>query len=102
MGEQSVKNIADPVRAYRVLLVPSARKPRRSKKSLNLAGQFAVAVLAVVIGVFVAIKFFPIGGEDNGTVISSRMAAERFCWGLGIRTENPNRPTSRPSLEASR
>ena len=65
MGEQSVKNIAEPVRAYRVLLAPSARKPRRSKKSLKAVGQFAVAVLAIVIGLFVAIKNFPIGGEDD-------------------------------------
>jgi adenylate cyclase len=66
LGEQAVKNIAEPVRAYRVMFLPSARKTRRNYKSLKSAGQFAIVVVATTIGIIVALKFFSID-LGNGT-----------------------------------
>ena len=53
LGEQSVKNIAEAVRAYRVLFYPSARRATRRVWRLPIAG-LLVAGLAVIVlsGVF--------------------------------------------------
>ena len=61
MGEQSVKNIAEPVRAYRVMFLPSAQKARRNARSMKAVGKLAVVILAVTIGIVIAMKFFSIG-----------------------------------------
>jgi adenylate cyclase len=61
MGEQSVKNIAEPVRAYRVMFLPSAQKARRITRSMKAVGKLAVVGLAVAIGIAIAMKFFEIG-----------------------------------------
>jgi len=65
MGEQSVKNIAEPVRAYRVMFLPSARKSVRSKRSLKVLGQFAVVVTAIAIGILVALNFFSVDSQNE-------------------------------------
>lgn len=53
MGEQSVKNIADPVRAYRVLFYPSAQKlgpkPKSKKKVVWLAAVLGATIIGTVI-----------------------------------------------------
>ena len=52
MGEQSVKNIAEPVRAYRVLFNSTTRKARLEIKSSNkglLIASFAVVILISAI-----------------------------------------------------
>ncbi len=73
MGEQAVKNIAEPVRAYRVMFLPSVRKTRRNYKALKAAGQFAIVVVATTIGIIVALKFFSIdpGNETPTGAISN-------------------------------
>ncbi len=65
MGEQSVKNIAEPVRAYRVMFLTSAGKSRRNKKSLKTVGQIAILVAAIAIGIFIALKFFSVDSQDK-------------------------------------
>jgi adenylate cyclase len=53
MGEQTVKNIAEPVRAYRVLLHPAAQKsaqiPKFSKKVVLFAAVFGSLIVGAVI-----------------------------------------------------
>ena len=53
MGEQSVKNIAEPVRAYRVLFHPPAQKtvqkPKFSKKVAFLAAVVGMVIITTVI-----------------------------------------------------
>ena len=53
MGEQTVKNIAEPVRAYRVHFYPTTqrarRKPKFRKKPVFFAGSLAVVILGSVI-----------------------------------------------------
>jgi adenylate cyclase len=61
MGEQSVKNIAEPVRAYRVMFLPSAQKARRIARSMKAVGKLVVVGLAVAIGIAIAMKFFAVG-----------------------------------------
>lgn len=60
MGEQMVKNIAEPVRAYRVLLQPSspnAKQVRKTQKSFL----WSAAVVAVIVGAtLISLKFFTI------------------------------------------
>lgn len=68
MGEQTVKNIAEPIRAYRVMLPSSAQKSRRSNRPLKAVGQLAIVVGAVIIGIAVALKFFSVENQiDNRT-----------------------------------
>jgi adenylate cyclase len=66
MGEQSVKNIAEPVRAYRVLFHPaaqkSAQKPKFSKKAMLLA----TALATLIIGAVVLWPQFSISVNDEG------------------------------------
>ncbi len=53
MGEQAVKNIAEPVRAYRVLFYPSEKRTRRAirfpAKPLAIAGAVAVTLAGLVL-----------------------------------------------------
>ena len=53
LGEQPVKNIADPVRAYRVLFYPAAqratRPARRVARTVLIAGAVAVPILVGVV-----------------------------------------------------
>lgn len=65
MGEQSVKNIAEPVRAYRVMFLPLAQKARRIPRSVKTAGKLAVVVLAITIGIAIAMKLFTIGNRTD-------------------------------------
>ncbi len=46
LGPQSVKNIADPVRAYRVLMGPGAKPPAEPAPELTLPDRPSIAVLA--------------------------------------------------------
>lgn len=78
MGEQSVKNIAEPVRAYRVMFLPSARKSSSRNKSLKAVGQFAIVIVAIVIGIFIALKYFSVDGQDESRTTN---------------TINPEKPT---------
>jgi TolB-like protein/class 3 adenylate cyclase len=50
LGEQTVKNIAEPIRAYRVLLSPGAvaTKPAKSRRWLRPATTFALLVVVVI------------------------------------------------------
>lgn len=48
LGEQSVKNIAEPVRAYRVLFYPSAQQTKRRPGSIRWVLTVATASVAVV------------------------------------------------------
>lgn len=58
LGEQRLKNIADPVRAYRVLLAPGqsgkivAAPHRPGSWIMILAGIAAVLLIALVVGIF--------------------------------------------------
>ena len=58
LGEQRLKNIADPVRAYRVLLNPGdsgrtvPKRHRPSSRLTILAGLAALALIAVIAGMF--------------------------------------------------
>ena len=57
LGELALKNIADPVRAYRVLLDPAAAKmvaarPRKSKARFAVMGVAALLLAAAVAAVF--------------------------------------------------
>jgi TolB-like protein/Flp pilus assembly protein TadD len=61
LGEHSVKNIADPVRVYRVLTEPEAAgkvigEKRKTKKWAVVA---AVAILIIIAGCIVAWYFYP-------------------------------------------
>jgi class 3 adenylate cyclase len=71
MGEQSVKNIAEPVRAYRVMILPSAQKVRRSARSMKTVGRLAIIGLVVVVGIVIAMKFFSTGDQTEISTISS-------------------------------
>lgn len=56
LGEQQVKNIADPVRAYRVLLAPEAagtliKRPPVRQRSIILRWRWAVPTAAVVAAI---------------------------------------------------
>jgi adenylate cyclase len=49
LGAQRVKNIAEPVRVFRVLLEPgAARKPQRVQRKYLRRGAFSVAGLAII------------------------------------------------------
>ena len=50
LGEQTVKNIAEPIRAYRVLLSPGAVavKPKKSRHWLRPVAAFALLIVVVV------------------------------------------------------
>ena len=65
MGEQSVKNIAEPVRAYRVLFYPSSQKsgqkPKLHKKYLLVV----VTLVAVIIGIVILGPKFSISVVDE-------------------------------------
>ena len=57
LGELALKNIADPVRAYRVLLDPAAAKrgtarPRKSKARFAVMGVAALLLVAAIAAVF--------------------------------------------------
>ncbi len=53
MGEQAVKNIAEPVRAYRVLFYPSEKRTRRTvklpAKPLAIAGALGVTIAGIIL-----------------------------------------------------
>jgi class 3 adenylate cyclase/TolB-like protein len=53
LGEQSVKNIADPVRAYRVLFYPSSQRPTPRARRIVTTGAVAAAAGVVVLAVHV-------------------------------------------------
>jgi adenylate cyclase len=69
MGEQTVKNIAEPVRAYRVLFFPSAQKAKRvnNPRFKTLA---IVAVLVAAVSGLVAMwpLFFTIAPESKPSI----------------------------------
>jgi adenylate cyclase len=65
MGEQTVKNIAEPVRAYRVMFLPSVRKSKQNTRLLKAVGQLTIVVVAVFIGIIVALKFFSIDNQNE-------------------------------------
>ncbi len=53
MGEQTVKNIAEPVRAYRVLFYPSEQRAIRTAKPRVKAVAFAAALISTVFGLVI-------------------------------------------------
>src|SRR5690242_2667031 len=60
LGEQRVKNIAEPVRVFRVLNAPNGRpsterRPERVRKLLR-RGAFSFAGIAIIIGAIVAVQ----------------------------------------------
>ncbi|UCD78689.1 MAG: tetratricopeptide repeat protein [Desulfobacterales bacterium] len=62
-GEQTVKNIAEPVRVYRVIMAPEAGeqtkvKDRTKPKARWRAAQLALALLLAAIGAFLVWKFY--------------------------------------------
>jgi TolB-like protein/class 3 adenylate cyclase len=54
LGEQSVKNIAEPVRAYRVLLTPQAARAKPEVPKRRLVATAAALVALVIVVVLVA------------------------------------------------
>jgi adenylate cyclase len=66
MGEQTVKNIAEPVRAYRVLFNPAARKTTQKPKLSKKAMAFATALGAVIIGAVMLWPQFSISVNNEG------------------------------------
>jgi adenylate cyclase len=59
LGEQSVKNIAEPVRVFRVLLngaIPARRKTRRVSRSYWRGGVFSLAGLAIIFVTIVLVQ----------------------------------------------
>jgi adenylate cyclase len=78
MGEQSVKNIAEPVRAYRVLFYPGSKKARhRPRSTVKIASLFTVFAFAILGFVFLWAQFFKLEGDDNKKFVAA----------------NPDRPT---------
>jgi adenylate cyclase len=73
MGEQSVKNITEPVRAYRVLFHPAAqksvRKPKFSKKLMLSAATLAT----LIIGSVVLWPQFSINVHDEGQTATTSL-----------------------------
>ncbi len=53
MGEQTVKNIGEPVRAYRVLFYPSEKRPRRTvklaAKPLAVTGALGLTIVGIIL-----------------------------------------------------
>jgi len=66
MGEQSVKNIAEPVRAYRVLFHPAAQKTVQKPKFSKKVALFAAALGAVIIGAVILWPQFSISVGSKG------------------------------------
>ena len=78
MGEQTVKNIAEPVRAYRVLFLPQLDKPKRWSTPRKAFAQFALAAILIVVGIAIAANFFSIENRIDSHTATS--------W-------NPDKPT---------
>ena len=65
MGEQAVKNISEPVRAYRVILIPTMRKPRPKRASLNRIGGTALIIAAVIGAILFFQRQFPLESRES-------------------------------------
>lgn len=71
MGEQTVKNIAEPVRAYRVLFSPTAQKATQKFKFSGKTMALATALGAVILGAVILWPQFSIGVNDEGQTSAS-------------------------------
>jgi len=65
MGEQSVKNIAEPVRAYRVLFYPGSQQVRQKSQSSTKIVLPAAAVVMVITGLIFLWPQFSISVVDE-------------------------------------
>jgi adenylate cyclase len=85
LGERSVKNIADPINVYRVLMAPEeAGKVIGEKRTVKIGWQWAVVaavVVAIVIGAVTAwnfyLRFAPLKEEAASIAITAIPLAER-------------------------
>jgi len=66
MGEQTVKNIAEPVRAYRVLFNPSGQKTAKKSKLSKKAVLLAAALVTLIAGAVTMRPNFSISIDDEG------------------------------------
>ena len=75
LGEQKVKNIAEPVRAYNVLLVPGQAPTRTERAARKLARSWRKAALAATVVVLVALVAVLSWNLYRQSVIESALAA---------------------------
>jgi adenylate cyclase len=71
MGEQTVKNIAEPVRAYRVLFHPSAQKTAQKPKISKKAVLFAAVLGSLIVGAVILWPQFSIRVNGEGQTAAS-------------------------------
>ena len=60
LGEQKVKNIAEPVRAYRVVFAPGSQQARRYGRQAKRLGMLAAVLVAVIGAIFIFKQQFSI------------------------------------------
>jgi len=70
MGEQTVKNITEPVRAYRVYFSPASRSPRPAQKSAKRFGSIAAILVAVIAAILLAQQQFSIDSSREEKIES--------------------------------
>ncbi|MCP4231193.1 MAG: adenylate/guanylate cyclase domain-containing protein, partial [bacterium] len=73
MGEQTVKNIAEPVRAYRVMLAPVMQQPKQKKTLLKRLGGVAAVIVAVIGAILFFQQQYSIENWDSGRDIPYRL-----------------------------